>query len=122
MLDLGVIEPATSGYSLPMVLVAKKDKTHRFCVDYRKLNRVTEPEIEMIPYPDIIFARVARANFFNRMDLSKGIWQIKVNPADRPKLAFATQVGPFQWCDAVWYPEQSSCIYAHDAKIVGAIV
>ena len=51
----------------------------------------------MIPDPDIIFARVAKAKFFSKMNLSKGLWQIKVNPADRPKLACATPVGTFQW-------------------------
>ena len=77
MLNLGIIEPASSGYSLPIVLVAKKDKTHRFCVNYWKLNRVTEPEIEMIPDPDIIFARVAIAEFFSKMDLSKDSGKLK---------------------------------------------
>ena len=59
---------------------------------------MTIPAIEMTPDPDIIFARVSRAKLFSKMDLSKGFWQIKVNPADRPKLAFATPVGTFQWC------------------------
>ena len=74
MLGLGVIEPAESAYSAPVVLVAKKDGSHRFCVDYRRLNRITEFQVEALPDPDEIFSRVARAQYFSKLDLAKGYW------------------------------------------------
>ncbi len=36
MLELGVIEPYRSEWCSPVVIVAKKDGTNRFCVDFRK--------------------------------------------------------------------------------------
>ena len=52
MLDRGVIEPSTSPWSSPIVLVTKKDGTKRFCMDYRKLNSVTVKDSYPIPRID----------------------------------------------------------------------
>ena len=48
MIKLGVIEPPISPYSSPIVLVPKKDGLVRFCIDFCKLNKVTELDAEPI--------------------------------------------------------------------------
>ena len=49
MLDLGVIEPSISPCSSPIVLVPKKDGSVLFCIDFWKLNKVTEFDAEPMP-------------------------------------------------------------------------
>lgn len=97
MLRIGVIEPACSPYNAPIVLVKKPDGSIRFCTDYRRLNRVTEFDAEPMPDTDYLFSRISKAKYFSKVDLAKGYWQIPVAKEDRPKTAFTTPKGQFQW-------------------------
>ena len=76
MLDLGVIEPPISPYSSPICLVPKKDGSVRFCIDFRKLNKVTEFDAEPMPNMEEIINIMSGHKYFTKMDPSKGYWQV----------------------------------------------
>ena len=49
MLEGGHVRPSQSPWAFPVVLVRKKDKTLRFCVDYRELNKRTIKDAYALP-------------------------------------------------------------------------
>ncbi|XP_072166079.1 uncharacterized protein [Diadema setosum] len=59
MLKLGVIEPSNSPYGHPIVVVKKPDGSNRFCVDFRRLNKVTVFDPEPMPNTQELFASLA---------------------------------------------------------------
>ena len=50
LLKKGLIEPAGGVWSSSVVLVRKKDEKRRFCVDYQRLNAVTQQDAYPLPH------------------------------------------------------------------------
>ena len=97
MLEKGIIEPSSSPWSSPIVLVKKKDGSTRFCIDYRKLNHVTIKDSYPLPRIDDSLDALGNAKWFSTLDLASGYWQVAVDPKDAPKTAFVTTSGLYQF-------------------------
>ena len=97
MLQEGVISPSESPWSSPVVMVRKKDGTHRFCVDYRKLNSVTKRDQFPLPHIDDLLDQLGKAKYFSTLDLAAGYWQIQVHGEFQEKTAFSTPQGLFEF-------------------------
>ncbi len=97
MLDRGVIEPCQSSWASPVVLVTKKDRTTRFCVDYRKLNDVTRKDAYPLPRIDDTLDALRCSQYFSTLDLYSGYWQVEMDQQDIDKTAFVTRQGLFRF-------------------------
>ena len=97
MLELGIIEPSTAPYASPIVVVKKPDGSNRFCVDYRKLNKITIFDPEPLPQIKDMFADLTGCQYFSKFDFSKGYWAVPVNPEDRDLTTFITHRGLFRF-------------------------
>ena len=67
------------------------------CIDYRRLNAVTEVEAYPMPRVDELIDRLGKARFISTLDLTKGYWQMPVAAQDRHKAALVTPGGLFQF-------------------------
>ena len=81
----------------PIVLVKKKDGTLRFCVNYRKLNSLSQSDAYPMPRIDQLIDRLGQAKYVTTLDLTRGYWQVSVAENARVKTAFVTPFGLYQF-------------------------
>ena len=97
MQEKEVIQRSSSPWASLIILVTKKDGSTRFCVDYRKLNKVTRKDAYPLPCIDMTLDTLAGSRWFSTLDLVSGYWQVEVAEADRDKTAFCTTEGLFEF-------------------------
>ena len=88
MLDMGIIRPSSSPYASPLTIVAKPDGTPRICCDTKKINAKTVFDPQPIPDQEEIFAQLSKDNYFTKIDLSKGYWQVPMAEESKKYTAF----------------------------------
>jgi len=79
------------------VVVRKPDGSNIFCVDFRKLNKVTVFDPVPMLQRERIFAKLEKDQYFSTFDFSKGYCQVPVTEEDKAFTAFVTQKGLHQF-------------------------
>jgi hypothetical protein len=101
MLEKGIIEPSTSPWSAPAILVPKRSLVgrpkYRFCVDFRALNAVTQFDAYKLPVLDEMISTLNGSKYFTTLDCLSGFWQINIAEQDKMKTAFSTPFGQYQF-------------------------
>lgn len=111
MLEAGIIRPSTSSFASPITIVPKEDGSFRLCTDYRLINKQTD----LFPYPmpriDEIIDETGGCQWFSRIDLCKGYWQVPLKEDTKKFTAFVTPFDiyeynrlPFGWKNSgAWF-------------------
>lgn len=88
MLRQGIVEPSSSPWSSPIVMVKKKDGSYRFCVDFRKLNKVTERDSYPLPNITHTLDKLRDARYLTSLDIKSAYWQVPLTEEAKPLTAF----------------------------------
>ena len=96
MLQKNAIQPSSSPWASPIVLV-KKDGNSRFCMDYCKLNAVTRKDAYPLLQIDETLDTLSGSQWFTTLDLASGYWQVELAEEDQQKSAFCTMDGLFEF-------------------------
>lgn len=97
MQELGVIEPSTSEWRSYPVMLPKPDGNIRVCLDFRKVNEVSEFDAYPMPHIQELIDKLGKATYLATVDMMKGYWQIPLSPESKTYTAFATPIGLYQF-------------------------
>ena len=78
LLDRGWIQHSTAGHAAAVVFARKPDGSWRICYDYRGLNAITRPAVELLPHIEH-----SGITFLIKLDLASSYHQLRVRFADR---------------------------------------
>jgi len=62
MLKMGIITHSDSPWASPIVIVPKPDGSIRLCVDYRRVNSLTVPDLFPFPRVEVLVDKLGQAN------------------------------------------------------------
>ena len=106
LLKYGIIEPSLSCWASPCVLVKKTGKDpvtnkqrYRLVQDYRSVNSLTSDISHPIPkFDDLLYDIGSKQpRYFTKLDMNHAFHQFPITKSDRPKSAFVTKHGHYQY-------------------------
>jgi len=97
LLASGLIVPSKSSFASPVVVARVPGRVHRFCINYRLLNKIAVGDKCPLASVEHVLRDLAGFNLYCSFDFKSGYWQIRIKEEDRRKTAFSSKLGLFQW-------------------------
>lgn len=80
-----------------MLIVEKKDKSIRICIDPRDLNTAIQREHFLVPTFDDILPRLSGKKLFSIIDMKDGFWHIELDDESSKLVTFNTPFGRYSF-------------------------
>lgn len=97
LIDMGWVQPSISPWASSILFAPKPGGKLRLCIDYRYLNEHTIKNTYPLPRIDSLLDQLRGHKYFSALDLMSGYHQICLSESARPKTAFRTPDGLYQW-------------------------
>jgi len=80
-----------------LVVVEKKNKDLRICIDPTHLNKAIRRPHYQMPTIESILPNLVNAKYFTVLDASDGFWQVRLDEESSKLTTFVTPFGRFRW-------------------------
>ena len=92
----GNISPSSAPIASPVLFARKADGSLRFCIDFRKLNAITQKDRYPLPRIDEVLRLVIGAKYLSKIDIRLAFHRVAVALKSRPLTTFRTAYGAYQ--------------------------
>jgi hypothetical protein len=98
LLSAKIIQPSTSPWASPIVIIVKKNGVDiRLCIDYRLVNDLTQLMVYPMPLINELLEDLDSALWYCSLDMASGFWVVSMTERARLISAFVTPLGLFEW-------------------------
>ena len=118
LLKEGIICPTVSPWASPVVLVTKPDSSVRLCVDYRRLNLVTESDSYPLPVIEDIVMELGNSKVFSQIDLLQAYHQVPCAPGTAELTGFRVYRGHYMYLKAPFGLKQMPSVFQRLMNLV----
>ena len=95
--EAGNISPSSSPVTSPVLFARKANGTIRYCIDYSRLNAVTENDRYPLPRIDEVLRLVLGSKILSEIDIHQAFHGVEIEEKSRPLTTFPTTFGAWHW-------------------------
>lgn len=97
MQEKGIIEPSTSAWLSPIVLVSKPNGSKRMCLDFRRVNEHLAADIHPLPRLDDLVNAASGHKYYATLDLKDAYYQVVLDDQSRDITTFSDGISLYRF-------------------------